>query len=149
MRVFFDSRIMNISSKKLLKNNGLKVTSNRLAIVEILKSVGYAVSQGELNTMLDKSLDKVTVYRTLKTFQEAGIIHEILDGSAHVKYALCHISDCNNDKNFHEAHIHFKCISCDKTYCLNSIQIPDISLPIGFMVDKQFVSFQGKCQRCT
>ena len=145
MRVFFfDLLMMNTSSKTLLKNYGLKVTANRLTILEMMKSVGYAVSQNDLKLMLNNRLDKVTVYRTLKTFQKAGIIHEILDGSVQVKYALCDISKCNAD-----AHIHFKCNLCEKTFCLNSINIPNISLPNGFMASKQFVSFQGKCQSCS
>mgnify|MGYP003686219969 CR=1 FL=1 len=145
MRVcFIHFKRMNTSSNTLLKNHGLKVTANRLIILEMMKSVGYAVSQNDLKAMLNNSLDKVTVYRTLKTFQEVGIIHEILDGSVQVKYALCDVSKCNAD-----AHIHFKCNLCEKTFCLNSIKIPNISLPIGFMVAKKFVSFQGKCQSCS
>lgn len=116
-------------------------------ILETMKSKGYGLSQNDLNSLLNYSLDKVTVYRTLKTFEELGIIHPILDGSTHIKYALCQTSKCTSE---HEtAHIHFKCDSCEKTFCLNTIKIPNIELPKGFVSAKQFLSFQGKCQSCS
>ena len=42
--------------------------------------------------MLEKAFpraDRITIYRTLKTFEEKGIVHGIEEGTTEVKYALC------------------------------------------------------------
>ena len=131
----------------LLKKNGLKVTESRKAILKVFKRITYALSYSELDKELKGVLDKVTVYRTLKSFEESGIIHEVMDGSSKTKYALCHDGACSENIH-HDAHVHFKCNSCEKTFCLESTQIPTIKLPDGYITNKQFVSFQGECREC-
>lgn len=131
----------------LLKKHGLKVTSSRKTILEVFKSITYALSYSDLDKELKGNLDKVTVYRTLKSFEESGIIHEVIDGSPQIKYALCHIGNCSEHTHY-DSHVHFKCDSCEKTYCLESTQIPKIELPEGYSTNKQFVSLQGECKDC-
>lgn len=133
--------------KILLKKRGLKVTPARTTILEVFDGKNYALSFNDLNKELGGALDKVTVYRTLKSFEEGGIIHEVMDGSPQVKYALCHHEDCSKEDH-DDAHVHFKCERCNRTYCLESTQIPTIELPQGYFVSKQFVSLQGMCKNC-
>lgn len=133
--------------RSILKKHGLKFTENRKVILEQFLAVNYALSYNDIDASISKSLDKVTVYRTLKSFEESGIIHEVLDGGAQIKYALCHLGTCSSHDH-HDAHVHFKCFDCDKTFCLESTKIPAIQLPQGYQINKQSVNISGICKAC-
>ena len=84
-------------AKEILKSNGLKLTENRRVILNQFISTEYALSYGDIDSMIKRKLDKVTVYRTLKSFEENGIIHEVVDGGSQVKYALCNSKSCSSE----------------------------------------------------
>ncbi len=133
--------------KEILKKHGLKFTENRKVILEQFVCNNYALSYSEIDSLIQKKLDKVTVYRTLKSFEENGIIHQVIDGSNQIKYALCNSASCSSSHH-NDAHIHFKCDYCEKTYCLNDIPTPELVLPKGYSIAKQNVFIQGRCQNC-
>ena len=133
--------------KEILKKHGLKFTENRKVILEQFISTNYALSYNEIDSLIQKKIDKVTVYRTLKSFEENGIIHQVIDGSNQIKYALCNSVSCSPSQH-NDTHIHFKCDYCEKTYCLNDISAPELVLPKGYSIAKQNVFIQGRCQNC-
>ena len=92
---------------------------------------------------IDKSFDRVTVYRTLKTFTDRGIIHKVLDDTGNIKYAI----ERENHPNFH-SHIHFKCNICGLTNCLENVEIPIIQLPLGYKLREADLLVQGICKLC-
>jgi Fur family ferric uptake transcriptional regulator len=63
----------------LLVKNGLKRTGARLQVLDILSHRESATSQPYLENVVGKEIDRVTLYRILKTFEEKGIIHRVLD----------------------------------------------------------------------
>jgi Fur family ferric uptake transcriptional regulator len=65
------------SIKKLLKTRNLKATELRMALLEIMSNLGKAVSYQEIQNSLIK-FDRITLYRTLNTFIERGILHKIM-----------------------------------------------------------------------
>lgn len=130
----------------LLKKANLKVTPTRKLILKAFMHYSYALSYNDINTAIKESLDKVTIYRTLKTFEEKGIIHQVLDTSNQVKYALCSAS-CT-DHQHHDTHIHFKCTACKQTYCIEDKEIPQISMPKGFIQVHSSMLVEGICKAC-
>ena len=58
---------------------------------QLLAAGGSAVSSQEIEQNL-KGIDRITLYRILKAFEEVGLIHSIADGSGKTKYALCSTS---------------------------------------------------------
>lgn len=134
--------------QETLKQHKLKITPNRKKILAVFRGSDFALSYNDIDASLSSSLDKVTVYRTLKCFEESGIIHQILDGSSQVKYALCHNGTCSSHDH-HDAHLHFRCESCDKTFCLDEVKAPKISLPLGYILKSQSTFVQGICKSCT
>ena len=134
-------------SRAILKKHGLKFTENRKVILEQFISANYALSYNDIENLIEKKIDKVTVYRTLKSFEENGIVHKVVDGSNKIKYALCNSGSCSSNHH-HDTHIHFKCVDCDKTYCLDDITPPELILPKGYSIAKQNVFIQGRCQNC-
>jgi hypothetical protein len=75
------------------------------------------------------AFDRVTVYRTLQTFVEKGIIHQIPTTDNSILYALCR-HNCEQGHH-HDNHVHFICTNCDKTFCLDDVTVPDEKLPPG------------------
>ena len=71
--------ICKMDYKQLLKSNGLKATPARLAVLEAYGAVNYALSQVDLEEQLKDQFDRVTLYRTLNAFIEAGIIHRVFN----------------------------------------------------------------------
>lgn len=99
---------MKQQSEKLLKEASLKLTSGRIDLLSILMKEALPKTVEELHTLLKGSLNEVTLYRTLETFETAGLVrkvevghghahYEIIPGRAHHHHAICtscgHIED--------------------------------------------------------
>ncbi|UII22460.1 Fur family transcriptional regulator [Fulvivirga ligni] len=134
-----------METKKILNDYKLKSTPCRSEVLQLLISNEHALSHSDIETKIDDSHDRVTVYRTLKSFLSKGIIHKVLDDEGITKYALCH--ECSKEEHHHE-HVHFKCEHCGQTQCLDNVKIPDIALPQGFKSKEKNVLIQGLCNQC-
>jgi Fur family ferric uptake transcriptional regulator len=133
-------------SETLLRNFKLRSTPNRQEILDLFLQRNYALSQGDIEKEIDNHLDRVTVYRTLKTFLDRGLIHKVLDDEGSLKYALCN-EDCHAPVHHHD-HVHFKCLRCGQTNCLD-IGVPPVKLPKGYRAHETNVLIQGICERCS
>ena len=116
--------------KDILKQNRLSITGSRQKILELFLSKNGALSHADIEKKTGESFDRVTVYRTLQTFVESGIIHLIPTTDNSIKYALCK-NDCAPGHH-HDNHVHFICDECSKTICLDEVNIPSVKLPKGF-----------------
>ena len=121
---------MNKLEEKLNKRN-IKATAMRDLVLKVLTEQKSAISLTELEYKFEKA-DRVTLYRTLKTFEKNKLIHSIDDGSGSIRYALC-LDNCMCNPS--DLHVHFNCIKCHQTFCLNEIPVPGIVLPAGFELD--------------
>lgn len=116
----------------------------RELVLKVLSEQAVAISLVELEQKFEK-VDKVTLYRTLKTFEENKLIHSIDDGTGSVKYALCTEScQCNPQ----DLHVHFFCTVCQHTYCLNDIPVPSVKLPVHFNLESISMVVKGICSNC-
>jgi Fur family ferric uptake transcriptional regulator len=132
---------------ELLKKKRLRVTPFRKKVVDIVSSFDRAISVEELENELGEH-DRITLYRTLKSFTEKGVIHEIVMPGEQKKIALCD-PVCNGGEGHHEHnHIHFQCATCKKVYCIDQIDIPTITIP-KFQVDNIEIQVKGICENCT
>ncbi|MCC8145026.1 MAG: transcriptional repressor [Bacteroidales bacterium] len=130
---------------KKLNYRNIKPTAMRILVLRFLLKQPYAVSLSDLEVLFDHA-DRVTLYRTLKTFEKHHLIHRIDDGTGIIKYALCEDScDCTPD----ELHTHFHCTKCNKTFCLFNNHLPEIKVPLNFKMQQITVTIQGICDRCT
>ena len=136
---------MNPMSETLLKGFKLRSTPNRQEILHLFLKKNHALSHGDIEKEIDNSLDRVTVYRTLKTFLDKGLIHKVLDDEGSLKYALCNEA-CTTAEHHHD-HVHFKCTKCGETQCLN-VDVPSIRLPKGYKANAVNLLIQGVCERC-
>jgi len=130
----------------ILKKNQLSVTEGRKKILELFINSNGALAHADIETNTAGSFDRVTVYRTLQTFVEKGIIHNIPTTDNSILYALC--KDNCEAGHHHDNHVHFICEICDKTICMDHVGIPKINLPKAFTQNQVNVIISGVCSEC-
>ena len=140
---------MSPSTEHLLKSAGLRTTEQRLTVLHTLVEAGTALSHGDLEKRLGPQLDRVTLYRTLRTFVERDLVHQVLDKKDGVRYAICahHCAEHKAPEHNHN-HLHFTCRKCDGTFCLEQVVIPAFTLPVGYVVEETSLVVSGVCGRC-
>ena len=132
--------------ENILRKNRLSITGSRKKILRLFLSQKGALAHGDIeHNELDK-FDRVTVYRTLQTFVEKGIIHTIPTADNSIRYALC--KDECTEGHHDDHHVHFICNHCGNTYCLDETVIPEINLPKGYSVGNVEVVVEGVCKNC-
>ena len=136
-----ESTILN-----LLKEHELRITNSRMDTLRVFVSNHFALSQPELEKNLGDEYDRVTIYRTLTSFLEKGLIHKVLDDAGAAKYALC--KHAHNDHEHSDEHIHFKCVQCGNTHCIESLQLPDFNAPGGYKFLDTQILIHGLCPEC-
>ena len=129
-----------------LKNYGLSVTESRKQILALFTNSKGALAHADIEKNVAVNFDRVTIYRTLQTFVEKGIIHTIPTADNSVLYALC--KDSCKEGHHHDNHVHFICDNCDTTYCLENITIPLVELPEGFQLKQADLVISGTCKNC-
>ncbi len=134
---------MNPELAAKLEYREIKPTAMRILVLKILLEQKHALGLNDLELLFDK-VDRVTLFRTLKTFEKHHLIHRIDDGTGAIKYALCE-DDCDCT---HELHIHFHCAGCGKTYCFPNSNAPTITLPHNFKMQEMNLVVKGICDKC-
>ena len=137
---------MNEELESRLKEKGINPTAMRILVLEHLLQQSAAVSLHDLEMDFQHS-DRTTLYRTLITFEEKGLIHNIKDGTDTTKYALC-AEGCKDGEHY-DLHLHFYCNSCKETFCLPKNKVPDIKLPKHFVVEELNLVAKGICDKCS
>ena len=130
----------------ILKQSGLSTTESRKAILQLFLESNGALEHAVIEKKTKEQFDRVTIYRTLQTFQKNGIIHTIPSTDNVVRYALCQ-NECS-EGHHHDNHIHFVCDHCGITYCLQNIVVPEVKLPKGFRMSGTDVLVNGICKSC-
>ena len=131
-----------------LKEFNLRQTDCRAEMLAIFDQNPHALAHADVEARLPEKFDRVTVYRTLKTFLEKGIIHKVLDDEGGMKYALCRATCHTADHQHHHDHVHFKCTVCGLTNCLDDVRVPALSLPAGYQRQETNLLVQGVCPHC-
>ena len=137
---------VNDHIKHILKDHALRSTQSRADVVSIFLNRSIAIAHSDIESALDGKYDRVTIYRTLKSFLDKGLIHKVLDDTGVMHYALC--DDACTTTGHHHDHIHFKCKNCGETTCLDHVQIPDVKLPKGFSFKEANYLISGICKQC-
>ena len=130
----------------LLKQYQLKVTQPRLRTLEVISTKKSAISQPELEKLIGKEIDRVTLYRVLASFEEKGILHKIFDLNGTATYAL-YSTNCS-EHNHHDQHVHFICRSCNSVFCMDEITLPSFNIPEGYKLEAVAINALGLCDQC-
>jgi Fur family ferric uptake transcriptional regulator len=130
----------------ILKKNGLNITEGRKVILDLFLSADGALAHADIEKNKQIAFDRVTVYRTLQTFVDNGIIHQIPTTDNTILYALC--KDNCEAGHHHDEHVHFICNECNSTTCLDDVIVPPVKLPKGFSPVQAAMIVKGICNDC-
>jgi len=131
-------------ARHMLKETGLYCTEARVAILKVLMETVGPLSQDQISGQLEsRTLNRVTVYRTLESLAEAELVHRAFmeDRAWHFELA----DHCTE----HQCHPHFTCTRCGVTQCMTDITLPMAVIPRkGFVITRQQVRLEGLCPAC-
>lgn len=128
-----------MNAKHLLDNHGLNKTEGRIEILNIFLNSNVGLSEKDIRNRLSNKIDRATIYRTLKSLKEAGIIHPVSAEGSATKFVL---------KKEPKEHLHFKCTICDEITCLADIKISGYKLPHGYKKTESNFLIIGTCNEC-
>ncbi len=135
---------LRLKAQTLLNSAGLRLTRPRAVVLGVLLEAGKPVTHEQITAKLAEAApDKVTIYRVLESFIEAGFVHKafLTERAQHFELAnRCTSSQC---------HPHFTCTSCDQTHCLTDTDMPMSKPPAGFTIHHQRVQLEGLCPNCS
>jgi len=124
-----------------LKNRNIRISHQRLKVLEYLMINRSHPNVDQIYNDLQKevpTLSKTTVYNTLNTLIDAGIVRVINIEDNETRYDI-----------ISENHGHFKCESCGNIYDFNividSFRTEDLD---DFKIKDKAVYFKGICKRC-
>jgi len=130
--------------KKLLRKHNLRITDCRIDVLENFYRNDHALSFKNLEENLNE-YDRVTLYRTLNSFIDKGLLHRIPSEDGFASYGLCK-DDCSETSHQHD-HVHFKCDICGHIECLPDHHVPKVNIP-GYEIKEQNLIVNGICKLC-
>lgn len=131
-------------AREMLKAAKLYSTRGRVAILKVLMKADKPLSQDQIAQRSGKKrFDKVTIYRTLESLLNVGLVHKAFVDKRASHFELAH--NCTE----HQCHPHFTCTNCGETHCLTGISVPMAKSPHrGFIIHRQQVRLEGLCPEC-
>lgn len=132
--------------KEELRENGIKNTRAKSAMLTILKGQQAPIDVNSLHTECSKetSVNLVTVYRSLQQFHEKGLVQEFLGKDGVIHYEYIH-------KGF-KAHPHFQCEKCNTVLCLGELGFDDAlhfsNMAKQHKVNSINITLKGICEKC-
>jgi len=128
----------------ILEEKSVRITPMRQLLLEYFLKENKTIGLVDLEKTFPRA-DRITLYRSLKTFVDKGILHKVTGTAAEAKYALCFDCTENQHKDYHP---HFQCTKCKKLECLTSTFIPSLPLPIGYQTTEISMLIKGLCPHC-
>jgi Fur family ferric uptake transcriptional regulator len=130
--------------RELLGSAGLRRTGPRVAVLGALLGARKPQTADQIAAKLSRpAANRVTVYRTLEAFLEAGLVHKAFVDERTWHFELAH--NCTES----QCHPHFTCTDCGDTNCLTEVSIPMAKSPgRGFVIHRQRVQLEGLCPKC-
>lgn len=136
---------------ELLKKKGLKITTQRIAILEVLEACpGKHLTSEEIYDMVKLRIPEIglaTVYRNVQVLMELGFIEKVNLDDGFVRYELADSNDAKNHR-----HHHLICIKCGQVYSFEDDLLEQLEGRIqdtmDFYVVNHEVKLYGYCQKC-
>lgn len=120
------------------------MTPERERMLAALMKARAPISSKDLHDQLAGSMDRVTVYRNLETFVDAGLVRRVDVGHRHAHYEAVGETD----------HHHLICSSCglieDVAYCPPAADVARVleRSKAFASIDRHALEFYGTCAAC-
>lgn len=138
--------------KILLKQKGLKVTTQRVSILEVLQArPGEHLTVEEIYDYVKEQYPEIglaTVYRTIQLLSELHLIDKLNLDDGYVRYEIG--KNDNPDSTHH--HHHLICLNCGSVTAFEDDLLENLEVRIkenvGFEVVDHEVKLFGYCKEC-
>ena len=120
-------------------------TVAKTTILELITNSNVALSQIDIQNIINGLCDRVTIYRVLDRLINEDVIHKIVTPDGTVKFASCN-QQHENHSHSHQ-HIHFNCEKCLAVTCLENIE-PVFKIPDNYKVNEMNFTLTGLCPIC-
>ncbi|MCJ7576616.1 MAG: transcriptional repressor [Dehalococcoidia bacterium] len=134
-----------MSCHEILRENGHRLTPQRMLVIEALHNADRHISAEELYKQLHSRYPYAnisTVYRTLDLLKELNLVTEADFGEGRVRY---HVAEKGH-------HHHLVCRSCSKVIDLEDVALSPLKDTLlqkyGFDADLKHLAISGKCSEC-
>jgi len=140
--------------KRLLKEKGLKVTSQRLLVLEVLaEHQDRHMTAEDVYELVKEDYPEIglaTIYRTLQLLLEMQLVDRINLDEGYVRYEIGELfSDGKRGKHHHH---HLICKNCGKILPFKDDLLDELERRIeeetGFHVIDHELKFYGQCEEC-
>ena len=126
-----------MNSIDILKNNNLKVTKQRIEILDMINILGLNSSIKNISSKIT-DMDKSTIYRILNILYENGILEKIIGKDNQIIYVI-------SDEHKH----YMKCLKCGSIQEIDKCPFDDNNSNInGFKVIRHSLIIEGICKNC-
>jgi Fur family ferric uptake transcriptional regulator len=134
-----------MSCHEILRENGHRLTPQRMLVIEALHNADRHISAEELYKQLHSRYPYAnisTVYRTLELLKELNLVAEADLGEGRVRY---HVAEKGH-------HHHLVCRSCGKTVDADESALYPLKHALlrkyGFDADLRHLAISGECRAC-
>lgn len=141
---FFMTLLNDHTITHALKELGVYVTQNRIAVMKVLMHCTGAISVTTIRQLADVKLDRVSVYRTLQAFFTKGILLIVPNstGIPHYMLKLQAAAEQSPGDAF------FICSSCGTSEVLsNAVEIKHRPLE-KHIIHNKYLVIEGICMKC-
>jgi Fe2+ or Zn2+ uptake regulation protein len=121
----------------VLRESGAKLTFPRKLIIENLQSESKPLTLKEIHNLCNK-IDFASVYRSIKLFEELGIVEEIVFADKKIRYKIV--------SSIHQHHI--ICSECGEIKELPICLLSEIKKLTNYKITKHTLEFLGLCPAC-
>ncbi|WP_166825851.1 Fur family transcriptional regulator [Thalassoroseus pseudoceratinae] len=124
---------------ELLRQHNLRRTVARVAILRHLVAMPGPQTAAEIeNAVAEHGFDQSTVYRTLESFNEAGLVIQRELGDRLLRFELV---DARNTA----VQPYYLCVGCGRVLRLSQCATDGI-VPAGFQIEQ--ITIRGRCPDC-
>lgn len=128
-----------------LKQQGLKITPRRKAIIDIFLDCDSHLTPEEVWGKLCAGFEKCglpSVYRNLESLTECGVLTRIQQFDRKKHYGLCRAA------HGHHHHHHITCVKCGRVDVIEQCSLQNTKKIKGYKVVSHYVQVNGVCPTC-
>ena len=129
------------------KSFGISITKSRLAVFKLFGQKKEALATSYINEYFSKTLDRISIYRSLKLFLKKGILLRIPNIDGEIRYLLVQNNATNNGTNKNRV-TYFVCTNCDQMKMLDAPIFQKIKIPNSVNAKQCYFVIEGICDGC-
>ncbi|MFD0556001.1 Fur family ferric uptake transcriptional regulator [Stackebrandtia endophytica] len=133
-----------MDSEQLLRQHGLRVTRQRLAVLAVLDEGGHPTVDEIVRRARNRvgSLSTQAAYNVLTALHDAGLARRIEPSGSHARF----------ESRTGDNHHHVVCRQCgavkDVDCAVGNVPCLDAAVDHGFVIDEAEVTYWGVCPGC-